>query len=479
MTYTAKTRIDHLGFDHGILEPKGGTARWFSWVLLMSLSVNVAVIAFLVFQMQDGVLWFEVETKEPVMANLPDTVRSESLKTELLQLFSKSDEEVIGALGDEKVVANGYRLQELALAILRSRGYQVEDPLRPLGAWPQPMSGFSWLGSDGKAVTLSLFSNVGGREIQAVQAFLRETAVPFTAEGIVRKMKEGEDSSLMRAALFRTDEWTTFSRVFSAIPEADLLLFTKDIGGEAFSSIVDWGHSHTDPKEIESFVISLFSTYPSSLLAELVASSYADGVVLQAPDDTVVLLYSFLPPQSEAGVRVAMRLLQGQRKLPVWQASQAYLARVASMPTLSSMNRDQVLEWFQLMARPAKATPAPQYARPVEVKRPEETPEESPQVQRPRETLDPKPSGQRPGASADVRLHVQRPALVKPATPASQVSTRVATRQLQPYRTYVVRKGDTLWSVAKRFNVDVEKLKYLNGLKGTAISPGKVLRIPH
>ena len=64
-------------------------------------------------------------------------------------------------------------------------------------------------------------------------------------------------------------------------------------------------------------------------------------------------------------------------------------------------------------------------------------------------------------------------------TPAGQASTRAANRQLQPYKTYVVKKGDTLWSIAKKYNVDVEKLKYLNGLRGTALPPGKVLRIPH
>ena len=455
MTYTAETRLDHLGFDHGVLEPKRKCqASWFSWVLVISLSVNVAVIAFLVFQMQDGVLWFEVETKEPAIAALKDTSRSESLAGMLNLLCAKTDEELVGALGDERVVANGYRLQELALALLKDRGFQVEDPLRPLGAWQQPMSPFSWSAIDGKPVVLKLFSNVGVREIQAVQAFIREMAVPLTAEGIVRKMKEGHDAALMKTALFRTDEWTIFSRVFSALSEADLLLLSTDLGKEAFSLIVDWGHGHTDPKEIPSFVVSIFSQYPSPLFAELVASSYADVVVLQAPDNTILLLYSHLPPQSEAGVRLAMRLLHGQRKLSIWQASQAYLARAASIPTLCSMNRDQVLEWFRHMAHPAKAVPQPvREAEPIGLKKPE--------------------------AKAEVRPPVQSSVPVKPSTPASQVSTRVATRQLQPYRTYVVRKGDTLWSIAKRFNVDVAKLKYLNGLKGTSLSPGQVVRIPH
>lgn len=474
MTMSAEARLDTLGFQHGILEPKqSGTARWSIWLLVISLSVNVAVIAFLAFQMQDGVLWFEVETKEPSSAILPDSSTTESLKNELIQLSSKSDDELLRTLDEERVVANGYRLQELALALLRSRGYQVEDPLRPLGAWPQPMSSFSWSDAEGKAYSVKLFSNVGLREVQSVKTFLVETSVPFTAEGIVRKLNDGQDSSLMRSALFRTDEWSTFSRVFSSLSEEELLLFSKDLGPEAFSSIVEWGHFHTESKEIGPFVVSLFSKAPSSFLAELVALNYADVVVLQASDDTVLLLYSYLPPQSEAGVRLAMRLLHGQRKLPVWQASQAYLARAASMPTLSSMNRDQVLEWFQQMAHPTKAQPLPS-ARPAEeviVKKPEPPP----LVQK----IEPQGLPKKVEESAPQKVLTQKSVPQKVQTPASQVSTRVATRQLQPYRTYIVRKGDTLWSVAKRFNVDIEKLKYLNGLKGTTLTPGKPLKIPH
>ena len=129
------------------------------------------------------------------------------------------------------------------------------------------------------------------------------------------------------------------------------------------------------------------------------------------------------------------------------------------------MNRDQVLEWLQSMAHPAKAA-SPQPVRQAEVvvaKKSEEVTLDSQKMQTPAASKQP----------------LSKPVPSKPLTPASQVSTRVATRQLQPYRTYTVRKGDTLWSVAKRVNVDVEKPKYLNGLKGTTLAPGKVLRIPH
>lgn len=45
-------------------------------------------------------------------------------------------------------------------------------------------------------------------------------------------------------------------------------------------------------------------------------------------------------------------------------------------------------------------------------------------------------------------------------------------------RTYRVRQGDTLWSIAQRHQVPVETLRSLNGLRGSTIRIGDTLKIP-
>lgn len=47
------------------------------------------------------------------------------------------------------------------------------------------------------------------------------------------------------------------------------------------------------------------------------------------------------------------------------------------------------------------------------------------------------------------------------------------------YNTYVVKKGDNLYSIAKRYNVDEKTIELLNGLKENEyIYPGQKLLIP-
>lgn len=45
-------------------------------------------------------------------------------------------------------------------------------------------------------------------------------------------------------------------------------------------------------------------------------------------------------------------------------------------------------------------------------------------------------------------------------------------------RTHTVRKGDTLFALAKRYNTSVQALRKLNNLPNNNLSRGKRLRIP-
>ena len=63
----------------------------------------------------------------------------------------------------------------------------------------------------------------------------------------------------------------------------------------------------------------------------------------------------------------------------------------------------------------------------------------------------------------------------------TQASARLGTPDLRPkpsVRTHTIRQGDTLYSLARRYNTSVDALRKLNNLKSSSLSTGQRLRVP-
>ncbi|CAM5201356.1 Membrane-bound lytic murein transglycosylase D OS=Castellaniella defragrans (strain DSM / CCUG 39792 / 65Phen) OX=1437824 GN=BN940_17571 PE=3 SV=1 [Castellaniella denitrificans] len=63
----------------------------------------------------------------------------------------------------------------------------------------------------------------------------------------------------------------------------------------------------------------------------------------------------------------------------------------------------------------------------------------------------------------------------------SRASARLNAPDLRPkpsVRTHTIRQGDTLYSLARRYNTSVDALRKLNNLKGSSLSAGQRLRVP-
>jgi LysM repeat protein len=69
--------------------------------------------------------------------------------------------------------------------------------------------------------------------------------------------------------------------------------------------------------------------------------------------------------------------------------------------------------------------------------------------------------------------------VIEPTTTDSAAGTVEVPPKAKPVRsrTYTVKKGDNLSTIAKRFGLTVSRLKALNGLKTSAIRPGQKLKL--
>ena len=60
---------------------------------------------------------------------------------------------------------------------------------------------------------------------------------------------------------------------------------------------------------------------------------------------------------------------------------------------------------------------------------------------------------------------------------SAPLRTTMATNFSNTATTYVVQSGDTLYAISQRFNTTADEIKQLNGLSGSAISIGQILKV--
>lgn len=59
-----------------------------------------------------------------------------------------------------------------------------------------------------------------------------------------------------------------------------------------------------------------------------------------------------------------------------------------------------------------------------------------------------------------------------------KVASSKSTKRSSRSRTHTVKKGDTLYGLARKYDVSVKSIQKANGLSGTSLKPGKKLKIP-
>ena len=64
------------------------------------------------------------------------------------------------------------------------------------------------------------------------------------------------------------------------------------------------------------------------------------------------------------------------------------------------------------------------------------------------------------------------------AASSDKASTKRSSAKAQRPRTHTVAAGDSLWKIARRYDVDIEDLKRINKLNSDQVRRGQILTLP-
>jgi N-acetylmuramoyl-L-alanine amidase len=83
-----------------------------------------------------------------------------------------------------------------------------------------------------------------------------------------------------------------------------------------------------------------------------------------------------------------------------------------------------------------------------------------------------------PGVAAPAEMEASAKPIELATASESSALASVAIDTGEPSRQHVVRKGETLARIAKRYSISVDALRSRNDLASSTIHPGQVLAIP-
>ena len=308
------------------MNPQLARIRRLSWLLLASLSLNAIQATFLFYWL------FRERPPTPLYEGRLTQAEQKPLATDaeltaaILALKGLSIDELILKLSDKRVVENGFRVQDLSLAILA--GFYYFDIERALGRPLQP----TVLSYGKKGETLVAYPGLQEIELARAEKFIRQEKWPFRAQGLFRllKIEKFKDNTSLEEAFFLTGEFQSVERLLSrsAIKPSkkemlELILSTPFGHLAAFH---EKQRSDLDLSEGNRRLFLIGKIHQGSLPAALLLLKVDRDFSLKKLDDATTLhILSLLKERPPLGKSYAEELLKTPRSTLVRNAALTYL----------------------------------------------------------------------------------------------------------------------------------------------------------
>lgn len=385
--------------------------------LIVSITANISLMTLFFYQS----LKEKKQSKifELRSLSLEKTKQQENDLAECIDSFSKiSFRELVTLLGSKEHIEEGYKIRDVALACL------VKYHHFHLGkALSEQIQKRSFLFSkEGKsAEKILFFPGLSDRQFDAILHYAYTEKWPLTSQGLFLLLKawpEPLDESLM-TAFYHTKEFDYIASLFKGarVNNSDLLKMLLDGNFPLIKTFIK------DNKEKSEYtfrkLLLTYIFYNSPTACKLLLQTDFLYAVKKLDDQMILTLLTLIEERTEDLEQFCFELIKSSRTNEVWMKSASILYAMAGEFISSPYDHKQTLQRFV-------------FSKHLKEKWSESK---------------------------------------KEAPIADSLFGSEGTR-------YLVKEGDTLWYIARRFKVDIDHLIEYNQLASDKIYPGIEIEIP-
>jgi LysM repeat protein len=420
--------------------------RILSRVLIGSGIINIAVLAlfsYWITRERPPTPYCELKPKSQasvVVLNNPLGIK------EHIGKFSKlSFQQLVQLLHSSQPLGPMFMESDLALGcLIVFHHFDLSRALKPHDL-PLRKHVIKFMTESGKANFLTVYPDLNFRERQAIIQFAGTEKWPLTAQGLFLILKKEAknrriDPSLLETFALTPEFWSIellLTRADSSITREKIAYLLSEGNWEMLKGLADQQSQVNDLSDARRRQILLDYIHAHSKEAAELLLKLDGNFALQKLDDVEILLILHLVThKSYESERFAKELLTSPRSVKIWQKAAGRLYEYAGEAIPEDWDYQRVIARFIYT-----------------------TPQQQKKV-------------------FPVAPLLAKAPIKKSSVPLTVPGIKEPQPKTLPIRLYTVQPGDTLWKIARKFNVSMDKVKELNQLPSDKLKPGMVLKIP-
>lgn len=390
--------------------------RWLTQALIISGTLNIGLIATFAY--------FALKDKQKILAIAPLRSAKEALSTNFQLVHSYAMlpfQELLLRLENRDLSEEGLRKRDLALACLVAFHYFNLD--KALGQLPLQKRGISLASAEGQdPQELVVFPGLTEAQFQAILHFAKTEKWPFTSQGLFEELKRStlmRDPSLLEAFYLSSEfhtAYTLLTKTGVTLSREQIVDLLCEGDWKTLAELTQKSLMEISLDRKRTFLTTYFQQHHSKLAAKALLETERDFVLKRFDDAQILTLLDLYPEKSTLLETFAKELLSSPRTDEVCQRAAQLLYAFAGELFPESYDHKAALQHFFPPVIPKQEVSLPT-------------------------------SNKVPISKSKKRIHV-------------------------------VEAGETLWKIARKYQVSVDEIMRVNHMETEKLRTGKKLEIP-